>query len=454
MDKDQVINILLVEDDSGLARLSQKKLQRQGYVVHVAYDGQEGLSMFDEGDYDILLVDYDMPVCGGLEVIRSLKAKRTLPPTIMVTGKGNEKIAVEAIKLGASDYIVKDADLGYLELLPIVIDNVLQKDQLISEKQKMLEVVKESEERYRRLVELAPDAISIHVEGKFVFINPAGARLLGASGTEQPLGKSILDFVHPDYRQIVMMRLRDLKEQADILTWTEEKFVRFDGTKVDIEMAGIPFKYKGKQAVQLIFRDITKRKMAEQRLEYLALYDSLTELPNRRSFFDRFSHSLAQAERYKRLVALLFIDLDHFKEVNDTLGHDIGDLLLKEVTKRLEGCLRKSDVPARMGGDEFTVILTQVANTQDAEIVAQRIVESISGPYHIGGHECSVGVSIGIALYPSDGDDIEELLRKADFAMYNAKKIGNDVRFFSQYESSMAAEENRIQREERIEKQL
>ncbi|MBW2644865.1 MAG: diguanylate cyclase [Deltaproteobacteria bacterium] len=444
MDNQQTITILLVEDDPGLARLSQKKLERQGYVVHIASNGQEGLAMFDESEYDILLVDYDMPVCGGLEVIRSLKTKRSLPPTIMVTGKGNEKIAVEAIKLGASDYIVKDVDLGYLELLPIVIDNVLQKDQLISEKQKMLEVVKESEERYRRLVELAPDGISIHVEGNFVFINPAGARLLGASGTEQLLGNSILDFVHPDYRQIVIMRLKDLEEQANVLSWTEEKFVRFDGTEMNVEMAGIPFKYKGKQAVQLIFRDITERKMAEQRLEYLALYDPLTDLPNRRSFFDRFSHCLAQAERYKRLVALLYIDLDHFKEVNDTLGHDIGDLLLKGVTNRLQDCLRKSDVPARMGGDEFTVILTEVANTQDAEIVAQRIVESITSPYHIGGHECSVGVSIGIALYPSDGDDIEELLRKADFAMYNAKKIGNDVRFFSHDETGMAAEENRM----------
>ena len=184
--------------------------------------------------------------------------------------------------------------------------------------------------------------------------------------------------------------------------------------------------------------------MAEQRLEYLALYDPLTDLPNRRSFFDRFNHSLAQAERYKHLVALLFIDLDDFKEVNDTLGHDIGDLLLKEVTKRLQDCLRKSDVPARMGGDEFTVILTQIANTQDAEIVAQRIVESIARPYYIGGHECKIGVSIGITLYPSDGDDMEELLRKADFAMYNAKKAGNDVRFFLHDETGMAAEENRM----------
>ncbi len=432
MSNSKIIHILYMEDDTGLARLLQKSLQRKGYVVDTACNGKEGLAMVDAGEYDILLVDYEMPVCGGLDVIRTLSSQKALPPTIMVTGNGNEKVAVQAIKLGAADYIVKDVELGYLELLPIVIDNVLQKAQFVKERQTMLAAVKESEERYRRLVELSPDGIAIHVEGEFVFINPAGERALGASKPGQLLGKSILDFVPPDHRDMVANRLKDLQQEAKVLPWTEEKLIRLDGAEIDVEMAGIPFRYKAKQAEQIIFRDITERKLAEERLEYLALYDALTGLYGRNSFFDHLNHSLAQGERYDRMLALLFLDLDRFKAVNDTLGHNVGDLLLKEATKRLKNCLRKSDVPARVGGDEFTVILTEISNTQDAAIIAQRIITSLAKPFVIENNECSIGVSVGISLYPADGDDPETLLKNADFAMYNAKKSGGgNFQFFS-----------------------
>jgi diguanylate cyclase (GGDEF)-like protein/PAS domain S-box-containing protein len=437
MPNSKTIRILYMEDDAGLARLLQKRLQREGYVIDTACNGEEGLAMFDEGEYDVVLVDYEMPVCGGLDVIRTLSSQKARTPTIMVTGNGNERIAVQAIKLGAADYIVKDVEMAYLELLPIVIDNVFQKDQLVKEKQKMLQAIKESEERYRRLVELSPDGIAIHIEGEFVFVNPAGEKLLGASKSEQLLGQSLLDFIHSDHSDMVTNRVKDLQKEATILPWTEEKLIRVDGTEINVEMAGVPFRYKGKQAEQVIFRDITERKLAEERLEYLALYDSLTGLHSRNSFFDHLGRLLAQAKRYHRILALLFLDLDRFKLVNDTLGHDMGDMLLKEVANRLKDCLRASDVPARMGGDEFSVILAEIANAQDASIIAGRIIASLNKPFRIEDNECSIGVSVGISQYPADSNDPETLLKNADSAMYNAKKLGGDnFQFFSLSQST------------------
>lgn len=315
--------ILYMEDDPGLSRLLQKGLQRRGYTVDTAADGEEGLRMLDSSHYDLLLVDYNMPFLGGIEVMQALSAKGAHIPTIMVTGQGNEEIAVEALKLGASDYVVKDVELKYLDLIPVVIDRVIYQQLLIREN-------RESEERYRWLVELSPDGIAIHVEGKFVFVNPAGAGFLGATDPEQLVGKPVLDIIHPDYRNIVGERMRVMDRQGRGVPWLEEKFIRLDGREIDVEVAGVAFTYQGKPAVQVIFRDITGRKQTEERLERLALYDTLTGLPNRTLFFDRMSQFLALAKRNKYTLAVLYLDLDRFKAINDTLGHEMGDLLLVE----------------------------------------------------------------------------------------------------------------------------
>jgi DNA-binding response OmpR family regulator len=171
-----VTRILYMEDDPGLSRLLQKSLQRRGYHIDTAADGEEGLRMLGASTYDLLLLDYNMPFCGGIDVIRALSAQGSLIPTIMVTGMGNEEVAVEALKLGAADYVVKDTEMKYLDLLPVVIDRALYNQLLLKERNQMQQSVRESEERYRRLVELSPDGIFVHVDGKFVFMNPAGAR--------------------------------------------------------------------------------------------------------------------------------------------------------------------------------------------------------------------------------------------------------------------------------------
>jgi diguanylate cyclase (GGDEF)-like protein/PAS domain S-box-containing protein len=173
------------------------------------------------------------------------------------------------------------------------------------------------------------------------------------------------------------------------------------------------------------------RKDAEQRLTHLAQYDALTDLPNRRLFLDRVTQTLTQAQRSRRLVAILFADLDRFKAVNDTLGHGLGDQLLVQAAQRLLGCTRTSDVVARLGGDEFALMLSNLASVDDAMLVAQKIVDALAAPFDLDGHEAFISVSLGISLYPDDGDNAEALLKNADTAMYQAKESGRDhYRFY------------------------
>ncbi len=430
----RTIRVLYMEDDPGLSRLLQKSLQRRGYVVDVASNGREGVEMLKSSCYDIILVDYNMPFMGGIDVIRALASRGEFSPAIMITGNGNEEIAVEALKLGASDYVVKDGEMRYIELLPAVIDKAIYNRQLVKEKQQMYAALQESEERYRRLVELSPDGIAIHVDGKFAFINPAGARLLGASDTRAMIGKESLEVVHPDFREAVKDRFKLLQNDSSARApWLEEKYVRLDGRELDVEVTGAPFIYNGRQAIQVIFRSIRERKLAKQRLEYLALYDPLTDLPNRMLLFDRLNQAVAIAKRNAYTVALLFLDLDRFKEVNDAYGHDVGDMLLRAVADRLTSCLRKTDTVARMGGDEFTIILSKIEKPQDTEIVAEKIMNCLKAPFSLKGFECSIGASIGISLFPEDSDDGDMLLKYADSAMYLVKQSGrNGYRFYSQ----------------------
>ena len=184
---------------------------------------------------------------------------------------------------------------------------------------------------------------------------------------------------------------------------------------------------KGEGGTEFLARSILyaiERKKAQERLTYFAQHDPLTGLINRALFRDRLIHAMARSKRKDHPLAVMLLDLDRFKAVNDTLGHDIGDQLLKEVAARLMECVREVDTVARLGGDEFTAILEGISGEEDVLVVAKRIVESIGTPFQIGPHRISIGVSIGITLYPSDDEDLDELLRHADKAMYGAKQQG------------------------------
>jgi diguanylate cyclase (GGDEF)-like protein len=204
------------------------------------------------------------------------------------------------------------------------------------------------------------------------------------------------------------------------------QYRRKDGTLVDVEINVNLVTYRGKKVFCVISRDITPRKLAEKQLIHTATHDPLTSLTNRLVFYDRIAVELARARRNQTKLALIYIDLDRFKIINDTLGHSCGDQLLKAVADRLQGLLRETDTLARMGGDEFMYILPEVENSEDVDRIAEKVLDAIRKPYLLDGQLQSITASCGTAIYPNDGKDAETLMKNADLAMYFAKDKGRD----------------------------
>ena len=220
--------------------------------------------------------------------------------------------------------------------------------------------------------------------------------------------------------------------QARVIGRAQElSALRRDGTEFPVELNVAEIRVGGTRRFTAIIRDVTERWAAEDRIHRLAHYDSLTGLPNRMLFFDRMAQAISLAKRAPHELALLYLDLDKFKSVNDTLGHDAGDELLKDVAKRIQRQVRESDTVGRIGGDEFTVLLSKIARRQDAAIVAEKIIKALSASFCLSGQNQVVGIgtSIGIATFPADAQQGDTLVKLADAAMYRAKQVRNTFRY-------------------------
>jgi diguanylate cyclase (GGDEF)-like protein/PAS domain S-box-containing protein len=304
-------------------------------------------------------------------------------------------------------------------------------EQDITEAKRAELALREAEERYRMVVELCPDAILVQQEGTFTFANQAAVDLLGAGGADQIIGKTMLEFIGPDFHDNAREIIAAIR-RGETVPSTEEKVVRLDGSEVDVDIHASSFMHKGQSAVLLIMRDITERKKSAEQMAYLAHYDSLTGLPNRALFHQRLAHALSIAERPGRSLEILFLDLDRFKEINDTLGHATGDLVLKETAERLQSILRESDTVARLGGDEFVVLVENVDEPHRGGTIAAKILTALAPPFMRDRHPLHITTSIGISSFPTDGKDAGTLLKKADIAMYRAKESGrNGYRYYS-----------------------
>jgi diguanylate cyclase (GGDEF)-like protein/PAS domain S-box-containing protein len=294
--------------------------------------------------------------------------------------------------------------------------------------------LRESEERFRTIADYTYDWE--YWEG------PQGEMLYTSQSCKEVTGYSVTDFIvqpeliyliiHPEDRTLMDGHRADiLHEDASTVTF---RIVRRDGAVRWIahgcrRVFGRNGRFMGRRASN---RDITELKEAEEKIRQLAYYDTLTRLPNRRLLLDRLDHALAQARRFHRSLAVMFLDLDRFKQINDTLGHSSGDELLQQVASRLTACVREGDSVARPGGDEFVIVLTEIGQPQDAARVAQKVIAAFDAPFELAGQPMRVTTSIGIAIYPIDGsDDVNELMKQADMAMYRAKEAGrNGYRFF------------------------
>ena len=300
----------------------------------------------------------------------------------------------------------------------------------ISERKQAEEALRESEERYRSLVETSPDAITLTDLGtNIIMANQQAALLHGFQNVEEMLSsvRDATDLIAPRDRQRAIDNAQKTLEMGSIRN-IEYTFLRKDGTTFPAELsASLIVDAEGNpKAFTAVTRDITERKQAEEQLNHMATHDALTSLPNRMLFNDRLTVALARAHRNQQGLATMLLDLDHFKDVNDTLGHTVGDKLLQAVGDRLTSLLRKSDTVARMGGDEFLLLLPDIARVEDAANIAQKILEDIRRPFEFEAHELHITTSIGMALYPNDGEDVDALMRNADIALYRAKDQGRD----------------------------
>jgi diguanylate cyclase (GGDEF)-like protein/PAS domain S-box-containing protein len=286
----------------------------------------------------------------------------------------------------------------------------------------------------RRLQDLTNatfEGIAIHADGRLIDGNDALARLLGYP-LPAIIGREVASFIAPEHREAATRQMAGSAESAD-----EICMLHADGSRVPVEILGREMEYKGQRMRVAAVRDITERKVAEAQIRFMANHDALTRLPNRVLFRDRLEQALLWARRGDEQVAVLCLDVDRFKDVNDLRGHGAGDALLQQVAARLEAAIRESDTVARLSGDEFAIVQPGLRQPQGAATFAERLVTAMAEPFDLGGEQMAIGVSIGIALFPADGADAETLLKNADTALYRAKADGRGT--YRLFEAEMDA---------------
>lgn len=305
-------------------------------------------------------------------------------------------------------------------------------------KQTELALFSEKQRAVVTLESIGDGVITTDVHARIVYLNPIAEKLTGWSSIEAA-GKPLLEvfrIVSETSRKLVPNPVEVVLEHGEIYgLGNHTLLLSRHGEEYAIEDSAAPIRERDGTVfgVVLVFHDVSENRKMAKKMTYLAEHDFLTDLPNRLLLNDRLSQALMLARRDGKYVALMFLDLDHFKNINDSLGHEIGDQLLKVMSKRLAACIRDSDTLSRQGGDEFMVLLPEITNHFSPAEVAEKLLEAASAPYHIGGHELRVSISIGIAVFPDDGDAVETLTKSADAAMYHAKSLGrNNYQFFTQ----------------------
>lgn len=421
----------------------QALLQHRHFDIDTAASGAEALACLPRTRYDLVLLDLSLEDMDGHHVMDFINRHCIETDVIIVSGNVRIDAAIGALRGGARDFLRKP--FSQQDLFK-TIDHVLTQRRLRQTTRDIAYQLELSERTYRYMVDASPDIIyMVEPEGRFTFVNNRACQMLGYDRREL-IGQhySVLvheeDFARARYafnerrsgdrasRDVELrMTCRPNPAQVDNVDATSLVVsLNAVGMHLDHAEPGRPT-YIGTYGIA---RDITARKQAEAIILHQAYHDVLTRLPNRLLFQDRLGQALLQSKRNGTELAAMFIDLDRFKHVNDTLGHDKGDALLLQVSARLKSCLRKGDTLARQGGDEFTVVLPDLHVRDDARRVADKFLECLNLPFDLDGHEVRISASIGIAVYPHDGDTINELMRRADVAMYYIKSQGKNGQAF------------------------
>lgn len=425
----QRFSILVIEDDRGDAGLIRTNvrlagLRRVGEPDPVLWVRTlaEGSAAAEAKRPDVVLLDLSLPDSAGIGTVQAMRGVVPDVPIIVLTGQDDHQLAEAALQAGAQDYLLK-GQLFQHDALGRAIRHALVRQRLES-RLRLFEAA---------LSSVANGVVITDVNSAIEWANPAFTKMTGfeladivgrSPGELLSSGKQDAHFYEAMWETILAGRV-----------WSGELVNRRrDGSFFDAALTISPVTDADGRIRHFVAikQDISERKATDERVQHLAHHDQLTDLPNRMLLTDRLFQALAQARRERGTLAVLFLDLDNFKPVNDTLGHDIGDLLLKEVALRLRVCApRESDTAARLGGDEFVILLAQIDKAADAVVVAGKVLAALGRPFVIGPHCIEISTSIGIAVYPQHGEEVTRLLKNADTAMYHAKKAGRGCyRFF------------------------
>ena len=416
--------ILIISDDPNLRESLADTLNVKGYKPLTAKDGAAGLSLLHIHPVDLMLFDLGSLDTSGLDVLSWIKVDHQSPSAIILTGSATLESAVEATTRGAFSYLVK----------PYETHQLLLQVRRALEKQQADTALRESEAKFRELLESAPGAMLLVNDRQDILMVNKQFEVLFNYDRSEVIGRQIEILTPPRFTQHQLYFKEYFQKPEIRIIGKKREFYALhkDGSEFPVEINLSPLKVPGGLIVSAVVRDLTKRRHYEAQLKHQANHDGLTGLPNRNLLIDRLGQALLYAKRHQHKIAVLFVDLDHFKFVNDSLGHDMGDRLLKIVAERLTACVRSNDTVARQGGDDFVIVLSDLMENEDAAKVAQKILAALNQPLTIDIHDLEVSCSIGISIYPKDGEDVQALLKFADASMYRAKDQGrNTFQFFT-----------------------
>ena len=438
--------LLLIEDNPGDARLLLEMFHEQGLhnieLIHVKCmsDAENHLSA---AAVDIILLDLGLPDVHGLRAVRRARAAAPRVPLVVLTGLDDESVAAQALQEGAQDYLLKGQieSRGLLRALRYAIERKIMEEALFVEK-----------ERAQVTLNCIADAVACtDSSGNITFLNLVAEKMTDWTLSEAAgrpiteifvvLGATSRETV-PSPMEITVGQNRGQGLPANGI------LIRRDGFEIPIEDSVATIRDRGGRATGavFVFRDVSVARAMAAQIAHSAEHDFLTGLPNRMLLNDRISHAIALASRHGKKVALLFMDLDGFKHINDSLGHPVGDKLLQSIASRLWSCVRTSDTVSRQGGDEFIVLLSEVEQSEEAAITAIRMLEAVAETHSIDDNDLHLTTSIGVSVYPDDGLDAETLIKNADSAMYQAKENGRQsYRFFEPAMNVRAVERQSIE---------
>lgn len=419
----ELTHVLLATGDPDTADAFRTALRPEdGFDLTEVGTAAEAIRTLEQNPHDVVVLDLSLPDARGLGTVAMTRSHARGCPVLVVADRSQESLALKAVRDGCADHLTRDQ--LYATVVRRSVRYAMERARSRRREERAVQALRESEQRYRSLFEQSRDAIYMtERSGEIVEVNGATLDLLGFEPGELP-GRDVLSiYAEPSDRQ----RFRKEIEARGHVRDFEVRLRRKDGSEFWALVSGWVRRDPDGEILgyQGIIHDISSRKEVEDRLAYEAFHDTLTGLPNRSLFMDRLERAVARRRRgEERDLAVLFLDLDRFKVANDSLGHHLGDELLRQMGGLLEGEVREEDTVARIGGDEFAILLDGVDDASNPTHVAERIQDRLRKPFHLDGHQVFTSVSIGITFGGADVERAEDLLRDADTAMYRAKDLG------------------------------